>query len=165
MKYFRVTVVAMLAAMLAGCATQQAMTVGAGDVVTPVAKYRQALAVGEVKGGQAMNVLTVPGVTSEAFKAALESSLAANSYMAQGTPKYVINVEIQDLKQPLMGLDLDVTSSVIYRVTGGGTTTPYNIQATATAGVSDSLIAADRMRVANERAMKDNIRKFLQALR
>ncbi len=165
MKFVRLVALLMLMAGLSACATQQAMTVAAGDLASPVAKYRHAMAVGAVTGGQVMNVLTVPGVSSEAFKAALESSLAATGYLAQGTPKYVIDVDIHDLKQPLIGLDMDVTSSVTYKVTGGGTDKPYDIQATATAAFSDSPIGADRVRVANERAMKGNIRKFLQALR
>lgn len=112
-----------------------------------------------------MNVLTVPGVADEPFKAALESSLAANGYLARaGSPKYYIDAEIKNLDQPLIGIDLDVVSTVTYKVSGASTAT-YPITAKGSAAFSDSPIAVDRMRIANERAMQENIKAFLLALR
>jgi hypothetical protein len=158
--------VALAALMLAGCATQQAMTVNPGPLVNPIAKYKNAMAVHTVAGGRAMDVLTRPGVTNEPFLAALQASLALNGYLAQsGSAKYQVDAEIQDLQQPLLGLDLDVTSTVTYRVSGGGTTATYPITATAKATFSDSPIGVERLRLANERAMQENIKQFLLALK
>lgn len=166
MRRMKVIAVAMLmAAGLAACATQQAMTVDVGAIGQPNAKYRSAMAVRNVGGGQVMNALTVPGVTNDAFKAALEQSLASNGYLAHGAAKYYVDVEIQNLDQPLIGLDMDVTSSVTYKVTGPGTSMSYPISAKGTATLSDSPLGVDRMRIANERAMQQSIRLFLQALR
>jgi hypothetical protein len=155
---------------LAGCATQQAMTVTPSALESPIPaipRLKNSFAVRSVSGGQAMNVLTVPGVTNEPFKAALESSLAATGYLASEgtTPKFYIDAEIQDLDQPLIGLNYDVKSSVLYKVSGGGTAKSYPIKATGSAGFSDSPLGADRMRIANERAMQESIKSFLQALR
>jgi hypothetical protein len=156
---------AVMSFALAGCATQQAMTVEATAIPNPVAKYRNAVAVRAVTGGAAMNVMTVPGVTDEPFKAALEASLAASGYLARtGTPKYYLDVEIGNLDQPLIGLDLDVTSHVTYKVSGAASAT-YPISAKGSASFSDSPIAVDRMRIANERAMQENIKAFLLKLR
>ena len=141
------------------------MTVSAGTIANPLPKYKNAVAVRSVTGGQAMNVMTVPGVTNEPLKAALESSLAANGYLASGTPKYFIDAEIKNLEQPLIGLDLDVTADVTYKVSGAGANATYPIKSTAKASFSDSAIAVDRMRIANERAMQQNIKQFLQAMR
>jgi hypothetical protein len=41
----------------------------------------------------------------------------------------------------------------------------YPITTKASASMSDSPIGADRMRIANERAMQQNIRQFLVALK
>jgi hypothetical protein len=60
-----------LCAGLAACATEQAMMVAGGAVANPSPKYRNAIAVRSVSGGQAMNILTVPGVFNEALKAVL----------------------------------------------------------------------------------------------
>ena len=155
---------------LAACATQQAMTVTPSALEAPIPaipRLKNSFAVRSVGGGQAMNVLTVPGVTNEPFKAALESSLAATGYLAseRTTPKFHIDVEIQDLDQPLIGLEYEVKSSVLYKVSGGGAVKSYPIKASGTAGFSDSPLGADRMRIANERAMQENIKSFLKALR
>lgn len=166
MRYGKILVVlAVFAPGLAACATQQAMTVASGAVATNP-KYRNAMAVRSVSGGQMMNILTVPGVSNEPSKAALESTLEANGYLARsGTPKFYLDAEILNLEQPLIGLTLDVTADVTYKVSGASAAEAYPIKASGSATFSDSPMAADRIRIANERAMQQNIKQFLQALR
>lgn len=159
-------VLAIIAPGLAACATQQAMTVSSGAVANPGSKYRNAIAVRSVSGGQAMNILTVPGVANEPLKAALETTLAANGYLTQSdTPKFYLDAEIQNLDQPLIGLNLDVAASVTYTVSGAGSPAVFPIKSKGSATFSDSPLAADRMRIANERAMHQNIEQLLQMLR
>jgi hypothetical protein len=167
MQYAKVLVVlAFIGPGLAACATPAAMSVDNAAIGNTNPKYRNAIAVRSVTGGQVMNALTIMGVANEPFQAALESSLAANGYLARsGTPKFYIDAKIVNLDQPLIGLDLDVTANVSYEVSGAGVAATYPIKTTARATFSDSPIAADRMRVANERAMQANIRQFLQGLR
>jgi hypothetical protein len=154
---------ALFAPGLAACATPQAMTVAGIANASP--KYRNAMAIRSVSGGQAIDVLTVPGVSNEPLKQALENSLAANGYLARsGAPKFYVDAEIRNLDQPLIGLTYDVTADVVYKVSGSGGGT-YPVKATGTATFSDSPLAADRMRIANERAMQANIKQFLEALR
>jgi hypothetical protein len=142
------------------------MTVAGGAATSANPKYRNSIALRSVSGGQAMNVLTVPGVANEPLKAALENTLGANGYLARtGAPKYYLDAEIRNLDQPLIGLDLDATADVTYKLSGGGPEMTYPIRTTGHATFSDSPIAADRMRIANERAMRQNIERFLLALR
>jgi hypothetical protein len=142
------------------------MTVAGGEATGASPKYRNAIALRSVSGGQPMNVLTVPGVANEPLKGALENTLGANGYLARSSaPKYYLDAEIRNLDQPLIGLDLDVTADVIYKLSSGGSETTYPIRTTGRATFSDSPIAADRMRIANERAMRQNIEQFLLALR
>jgi hypothetical protein len=155
-----------LASMVAACATQQAMTVSTDTIGNPSPKYRNAVVVRSVTGGAAMNLLTMPGVTNEPLKAALEDSLRVNGYLAAGTPKFYVDAEINNLQQPFIGLDLDVTADVTYKVSGVASVgTTYPIKSTGRATFSDSLVGADRLRIANERAMQENIKQFLLALR
>jgi hypothetical protein len=113
-----------------------------------------------------MNAATVMGVENEPFKAALEGSLAANGYLAQtAAPKFYLDVEIANLDQPLIGFNFDVTADVSYKVSGTGAPATYPIKSTAHASFSDSPIGMDRMRIANERVMRENIKQFLTALR
>jgi len=154
-----------LASMVAACATQQAMTVGTHAIANPSPKYRNAVAVRSVTGGAPMNVLTMPGVPNDPLKAALEESLRANGYLASGAPKFHVDAEINNLKQPFIGLEYDVTADVTYKVSGAGAVAKYPIKTTGRATFSDSAIGADRLRIANERAMQENIKQFLRALK
>lgn len=121
MRFLMVVLALALASMVAACVTQQAMTVSAGAIANPLPKYKNAVAVRSVMGGAAMNVLTMPGVPNEPLKAALEDSLRASGYLASGTPKFHIDAEINNLQQPIVGLDMDVTADVTYKVLGAGT--------------------------------------------
>jgi hypothetical protein len=60
----------------------------------------------------------------------------------------------------LIGLDLDVFASVTYRISGIGAAAAYPIKTKGTATFSDSPIAADR--IANDRAMHENIKSFFR---
>src|SRR5882757_7658586 len=65
MQYGRVLVIlALVAPGLAGCATPAAMTVNSSTVVASNPKYRNAIAVRSVTGGQVMNALTIMGVAN-----------------------------------------------------------------------------------------------------
>jgi hypothetical protein len=151
--------------LLAACATPQGMSVAPAAIGNVNPKYRNAMAIRSVNGGQAMNVLTVPGVPNEPFKAALEASLQAAGYLARDGARYQIDAEIKNLDQPIIGLDFDVVADVTYKVSGGGATRDYPIKAKGHASFSDSPIAVDRIRIANERAMQENIKLFFQALK
>jgi hypothetical protein len=66
----------------------------------------------------------------------------------------------------LIGLDLHVTADVTYRILGGdGKVAAYPIKTTGSATFSDPPIACERMRIANERTMHQDVAQFLLALR
>src|SRR3954453_1294573 len=159
-------VMALLAPILSACATPQGMTAAGGIAGSSNPKYRNAIAVRSVSGGEVMNMATVPGIPNEPLKIALESSLAANGYLSKsGTPKFYLDVVIQELHLPMHGLTLHATADVTYALTGSGAFAPYHIVTTGRATFSDSAIAVARMRFANERAMRENIEQFLRELR
>lgn len=151
-------------AVLAGCATPAGMT------VTPVAaekgnpKYKNSVSVRSVTGGKMMNALTVTQVENDVFKSALESSLAAYGYLTSGAARYQVDVELGELDQPLIGMEFNVKSTVTYKLAGPDGAKTYPITASGTATMSDSVVGADRIRIANERAMQANIRSFLQQM-
>jgi hypothetical protein len=152
------------AAVLGGCATPAGMT------VTPVAaekgnpKYKNSISVRSVTGGKVMNALTITQVENDVFKGALENSLAAYGYLTTGAARYYIDVELGELDQPLIGMEFNVKSTVTYKLTGPDGAKAFPVTATGTATMSDSLVGADRIRIANERAMQQNIRSFLQQM-
>ncbi len=165
MRYGRILVIlALVAPGLAACATPQPITVV--GIATPSLKYRNAMAIRSVAGGQHMNILTMVGVANEPFQAALETTLAANGFLAQsGPPKFQVDAEIKHLEQPLIGLDMDVVAEVTYNVAGAGGAATYPVRSKGSATFSDLPAGAERLRIANERAMHENIKQFLQGLR
>lgn len=160
--------VVLLAIGIAGCAKPQAMFVAQGTIANPVAKYKGAMALRSVTGGAAINILTMPGVMDDAFKSALQSSLANAGYLASdAAAKYTLDATIDNLQQPLIGISMDVTATVTYTVTpaGGGQPVRYPVTTQGSASFSDSPIGADRLAKANEKAMQENIRTFLLQLK
>ena len=78
----------------------------------------------------------------------------------------VLTATLVDLKQPLVGTSLTVTSIVRYAMknASGQSVFDQTITASYTAAFSDSLLAVERLRLANEGSARANIAKFIAAL-
>ena len=156
-------------ATLAGCATSathEAMTVQprADAVVNP--KLKGAIRVDAISGGKDTNPLWTSQVDDAGFKKALEDSLAIAGYLvpANGTASYTLSAELKELDQPLFGLTFDVKSSVLYKLIGKNTAKEYPVNVAGTARVSDAFVAIERLRIANERSIQENIKGLLKEL-
>jgi hypothetical protein len=171
---FRTAKLALAAAalsLLAACAQPARVTqMAVPNVIAPVVAANPELVgsmtVGEVGGGKATNPIWTSQVDNPQFKEAFERSLEFNGLLAKGTTpgRLVVTANLIELDQPLMGFAMTVTPRVAYRVVENGTTnelfreelvTPY------TAQFGDSLIAVERLRLANEGAIRESIRNFL----
>lgn len=131
--------------------------------------FKKTLSVKKVAGGKETNPLWASQVSNEAFQSALESSMNINDLLAENEneAKFDLYTTLQKLDQPLFGLDLTVTSEVNYRVTdkkSKDTIMDENISASYTATFSDSMIGIQRLRLANEGAVRENIRLFIVRL-
>lgn len=76
------------------------------------------------------------------------------------TGRHQIDAELQQLKQHLFGFTFDVVSSVQYTVEGEGQRKQFPISATT----SDASVTIERLRIANERSIKENIKTFIGQL-
>jgi uncharacterized lipoprotein YajG len=156
--------------IIAGCATpasQQSMTVGIQEVPTGVnPKLRGAMAVAVVYGGKATSPLWTSQVDDQNFKGALEQSLTAVGYRSQDptSAKYTIKATLQELDQPLIEITFDVKSTILYTVTEKYDTKLFPITAIGSATMSDSFIGFERLRIANEKSIKENLRQFIQKI-
>jgi hypothetical protein len=142
-------------------------TIDPGHLADKSSPYYQAAAVDAVKGGSETNPLWKSNVSNQDFKTALEQSLKINGLFADANPKYTVKVELLDLDQPFAGFSMTVTPKVHYTVipADGGTpvfdqtfTTPY------TAAMGDAFLASERLRLANEGAIRASITAFIDAL-
>jgi hypothetical protein len=156
---------------LAACATPsrpEAMSLPATPGLTASAGdlgYRSVTSV-IVSGGSETNPLWTAQVSNEDLKAALEGSLAAAGYMGSDGRPMVVTANMVALNQPLAGLDMSVTSRIQYSVTSGGRLV-FNetVSATGTATISEAFVGVERLRLANEKSIQENIKQFITRFR
>ena len=126
-------------------------------------KLKGAIRVESVTGGADTNPLWESKVDNDSFKKALEDSLSIAGYLAPGNSDapYVISAALEKLKQPFIGLTFDVTSTVLYKISGNSIKKEYPVTATGTATMSDAFVGVERLRIANEKSIKENIKALL----
>lgn len=164
------------AVLAAGCATpaqSDNMTIRAADATrdraaTPAA-LKANVAVKEVTGGKETNPLWVSNVGSRDFERALEESLRAVGMLAEHRQagRFQLVAHLDKLDQPLMGFDMTVTATVTYMLVeraSGKTVLQKTIPTPYTAKMSDAFAGYERLRLANEGAVRQNITQLIQEL-
>ena len=124
-----------------------------------------------VSGGKQTNPLWTSQVSNQDFKQALEDSLLryksfSRVIKADGAD-YRVEVVLQELKQPLVGFSLTVKSKVHWRLVDAKTSREIwqeTIDRDFTAGVGDAFVAVRRLQLANEGAIRENIKAGLQEI-
>ena len=143
------------------------MTVNPSDISsTKSENIKSAVSVRSVLGGKSTNPLWTSQVDNDGFKAALEESLAIAGYKASDSSKakYFVDVELKRLDQPLVGIDFDVTSEVVYSVGSESSKSMFPITATGTAKFSDNWVGYERLKAASEKSIKKNITNFINQI-
>lgn len=158
-------------AVLAGCATPAAVEQMA--VSLPITQTNSALknSVGviEVTGGRETNPMWTSQVSSDAFRRALEQSLENAGMFSKivAGSKYQLTADLTRLDQPMMGFDMTVTSTVRYSLIETQTRKEVYarvIQIAYTAKMSDAFVGTQRLKLANEGAVKANIQGLINDL-
>jgi hypothetical protein len=136
-------------------------------LLPPQSRLRQAVAMGAVTGGRETNPIWTSQVSDTDFAEALRRSLTAHAMLAASGGRYRLDAQLVDMKQPLIGLDLEVSATVDYRLVSladGTVVFAQRVPSRFTAGLSSAMVAVVRLRLANEGAIRENIRAFLAAL-
>lgn len=168
MPAFRIVTMLLLTA-LAGCASganssNMTASLQPSLAAAPGSSLYQSVGLGAVTGGKETSPILASQVADGDFKTALKNSLLQSNLHAVGAEKYLVTAEIAELEQPLMGLDLTVTSKVRYKVTRvADKTVVYDKLVTQahTATFGDSALGVERLRLANEGSIKKNISSFI----
>jgi len=137
------------------------------NIITEESKLYQSIELSEVSGGKKTNPLWTSQVGDEEFLQALLNSLKAHALISVGEAKYRLIAKLIKIKQPLVGFDLTVKSTIQYELLEINTQKiVYNEQVYVeyTAAFGDSLLGSKRLQLANEGAIKDNISKFITTL-
>jgi hypothetical protein len=157
-----------LAACASGARTG-AMTapVAPDQIIADNSPIKNAIAVGAVSGGDETNPLWKSEVSNANFKTALEDSLALSVLKGNARASYVLNAKLVSLHQPFAGFDMTVTSTVEYSLTAAGKPTPIldeTVVTPYTAALGEAFIGVERLRLANEGAMRENIKQIIARL-
>jgi len=160
--------------IVAGCAkparvSQMTTGVVKPDVVAGEPDLQGALKLGSVGGGEETDPLWTSEVGTPEFRQALDQSLQASGLLA-ATPeeaRYRVDAQMLEVDQPLFGFSLTVTSTVDYTVTdmaegAGKVFFSKKITKSHTATVGDAFVAVERLRLANEGSIRNNIRTFIE---
>jgi hypothetical protein len=169
----------LLAAWLAGCGTPSQplpMAVTAADALqirswVPDALQRQ-VGVATVKGGMATNKWWGSKVSAEALQQALEESLLSvgmKPLSPDPAPRFELQAELEPLDQPLVpALGVTVGTAVRYTLVdkaSGKVIYQRRIANTDEARFSEAIVSPnERLRIANERALRANIDLLLRDL-
>lgn len=130
---------------------------------------RESVAIRDVTGGKDTNPMWVSNVSSSDFERALEASLKDAGLWSTNrqNSKYVLIAHLGKLDQPLFGASMTVTASVRYSLLDRSTNlevfdrtlvTPY------TAAWNDAFMGTERLKLANEGAVRSNIQQLIEAL-
>lgn len=171
-RFTKAAAFSVVTALLAGCATParvDSMRVsGTPSQRIAPSPFRENLAVGAVMGGRETNPMWTSQVSSGEFEGALEASLRDLGWLApRQSGRFVVNCMLEKLDQPLFGVSFTVTSTVHYTVTERATgkavldkslITPY------TAEFGDALLGTERLRLANEGAIRQSISRLIGEL-
>ncbi len=157
---------------LSACASgakPEAMAIGVTEqtLIDADSPLRGRITVGSVAGGQETNALWTSEVSNTDFAEALRRTLAVHTLLAAGTGDYVLSAELREVKQPVFGFGMEVTSRIFYRLVEQKTSQPVferEVTASYTAPFSSAFLGSTRLRLANEGSVRENLSQFVEAL-
>ena len=157
---------------LAGCAGEartSAMVVDVDErtLIAEDSQLFRAVAVEGVSGGEETNPMWNSEVGDPEYEEALRLSLANHAMLADGDGRFALTAELLEVDQPILGFDVTVTSVANYRlieVATGETVFEETVTTPFTADFSSTFYGVERLRLANEGAMRENIRAFIVLL-
>lgn len=170
-KIFIAVAIAMLASACASPARVQNMTVAPNISIAAVesSPFKNNLRIVKVYGGDETNPLWTSQVSGPAYEGALRNSLEANGLVSKSNPepRFEVLATLSKLDQPFIGLDMTVTSKVGYEIIETKTRESWfdkEILASYTATFSDAAFGIERLKLANEGSIRENIRVFILEL-
>lgn len=167
----RLVILIAISLVIGGCASPA--RIDQMTVYSPVGKTNPALkdgiAVTDVTGGRETSAMWTSQVSSDDFRRALETSLQnAGLYnRVAGASRFQLTADLTRLDQPMLGLDMTVTSTVRYSLVDTKTRKEVYgrvIQMPFTAKFSDAFAGVERLKIANEGSVRANIQAVIDDL-
>lgn len=169
-KFFKSFVLVSACLSLNACAggarpDMMAVTPPADYTISKSNKFYDAIAIADVAGGKETNPMLMSKVDNTAFQGALEQSLDAHGLLdTNGNATYILDTELLALEQPMIGFSFTVDSVVDYKLmkaSNNSVVFEETIKGSGKATMGDSALGVERLRIANEYSIKNNIHKFI----
>ena len=160
-----------LVAWVAGCAAPSepgALVAGLtpAALIGPQSRLRGAIQPGRVSGGR--EEFSARGHLGNAqFAEALRRSLAAHAMLGSAQAPMRLDATITDLRQPMIGFDMEVDLRIRYRLTQvatGAVLFDQDIPSRFNAPFGAASPGTERLRLATEGTARDNIAMFLATI-
>ncbi len=158
-------------ALLGACAKPASPSAMVPDIVGigagPASAYRGAITAGEVSGGSKTSPLWTSQVDNPEFREALVRALMESGLGRADNGRFRLDAVLQKLEQPFAGFAMTVNATIAYRLTEvatGAVVYDKAITTPATATMDDAIDGQARLRIANERAIRANLRQLIEEL-
>ncbi|MCK4914154.1 MAG: hypothetical protein KAS69_06130 [Planctomycetes bacterium] len=165
----RLLIVVVPLLILVGCAAESSNMVPATFEVTN--RHPYSVSVSDSIGGRKTNPLWTSQISDYAYTQALNEALFQSCVfklvMRGDGADYILNVTILRYDQPIIGLDFDVKMNTKWELFDGKTLKPVwsdTFKTTYRSRLSDALIAAERLKKANEGSARVNIAEGIKRL-
>jgi hypothetical protein len=169
----RLLVAMLLLAGLGACATPASYTSMIPELASaelgpgPAPSYRGAITVAPVSIGNDTSAPWRSQIGSAEFQEALVRTLMLANLASAQNGRFRLDAILLGLDRPYAGFAMTVTASVSYRLTDTATgAVVYRDTRTSvgTATLNDAITNVNRLRMADERALRANIRKLIEDL-
>lgn len=161
------------AVVLSGCAApariDKMTAVASTQQRTAPTPLRSNVAVRDVTGGKETNGMGASNIGNSEFEQALEASLRDAGLLSAGKQagKYTLIAHMEDVIQPMFGASMTVTVTVSYSLVERATGKEVlnrRVSLPYTAAWDAAFVGVERVRIANEGAVKANITKLIEEL-
>jgi hypothetical protein len=169
----RLLVAMLLLVGLGACAPPASYTSMVPELATadlgrgPATSYRGAIAVAPVGIGSDSNLPWTSQIGAAEFQQALVRTLMLANLAAAQNGRFRLEAALLRLERPYAGFAMTVTASIAYRLTEiatGAVVYQDTRTSVGTASLNDAVTNTNRLRIADEQAIRANIHKLIEDL-
>jgi hypothetical protein len=157
-------------ACLGACAppaSYSAMVAGAPTGQAPAPVYRNAITVGSVALGRDVGTPWTSAVSPDQVQQALVQTLAAAGLGRPANGRFRLDGLLLTLDRPYAGFAMTVTATIAWRLTdttNGTVVYDRTLRGLGTATLDDAVDNNNRLRIADQRAIRANLQQLVQDL-
>jgi hypothetical protein len=166
----RLLLAALSLACVGACAppaSYSAMVAGAPPGQAPAPVYRDAVTVGSVTPGRDVGTPWTSAVGPDQVQQALVQTLAVAGLGQPATGRFRLDGQLLTLSRPYAGFAMTVTAAIAWRltdITSGAVVYDRTLQGLGTATLDDAIDNNNRLRIADQRAIRANLQQLMQDL-